>query len=40
MQGFSAIMVLTNNNLLEATEAMQASVLVDIIAHRVIAWHQ
>ena len=40
MQGFSAIMVLTKGSLLEATEAMQASVLVVIIAYRVIHWHQ
>lgn len=40
MQDFSAIMVLTNNSLLEATEALQASVLVVIIAHKGIHWLQ
>lgn len=40
MQGFSAIMVLTNDSLLEATEAMQVSVLVVTIAHKGILWHQ
>ena len=36
----SAIMVLTKDSLLEATEAMQVSVLLVTTVHREIPWHQ
>lgn len=40
MLDFSAIMVLTNSNLLVVTGAMQESVPLEATAHRVIQLHQ